>query len=175
MAYLSKETQFKASIFKSTNCLYIRNSSWVLMDVLLRACSFVQNVDIAQYWQLERASVTRNGFRNFARSVFTAWWSFWTWGSIWQVGAPDCLETIPLSVAPLCIQFTRHACRHVPFVVPHQGNCYHYHFVVTVTAVDLIFCHKALCCTLVYQNTRRATLLHIPYFIQNNEQWTSGL
>lgn len=163
------------AIFKSTKCFYICNScsSWVLMDVLLHAGSFGQNVDIAQYWLTTWRSQRNTGFRNFACSFllpddhFGQWW-----GSIWQVGAPDCLETIPLHVA-LCIQCNRHTCRHVPipFVLPHQVNCYHYLIVVTVTAVYLIFWHTALCCTLVYQNTRRATLLHISY------EWllTSGL
>lgn len=66
----SKETQYKASIFKSTKCFCICNScsAWVLMDVLLRAGSFGQNVDIAQYWLTAWRSQRNTGFRNFACS-----------------------------------------------------------------------------------------------------------
>lgn len=180
MAYLSKETQYKASIFKSTNCLYIRNSSWVLMDVLLRACSFVQNVDIAQYWQLERANVTRNGFRNFACSFLLLDDHFgheaaydrlgpWLFGnnpsqcgssvhSVHQTHLPSC---------PICCSSSRQL-------------------------LSLSFCCYCHCSgsnfltqsTLLYfgvpKHTKSNIIAHtlwmaINVFIQNNEQWTSGL
>lgn len=40
--------------------------------------------------------------------VFIARWSVWTWGTIWQVGPPYCLETIPLS-RHLCLELSRHS------------------------------------------------------------------